>query len=277
MKEYSVMVNQKRIHVTEYEGVKGPIITVHGLTGNHHNMRYYAENLAGEYKVLSVDLRGRGNSDETNVNTSICNHSRDILDLIKKLSYKEVILVGHSMGAYISALVASESDLVKKVVLLDGTAKVGKRHDEIVKPSLGRLSKKYESKENYINEVKNIYCNLGIDWDEKLETTVEYEVFKNGEHWENKSNETRVLEDWNSFKSFNPKEVMSQIDCPVLLVIADGKIGNKEPLFLLDEYEETLNYTRDITVFNTNSNHYTMVFEKRPEINYAVQNFLKNE
>ena len=56
---------------------------MHGLTGNHKQMHYYAETLKGEYRFIAVDLRGRGNSSETDEQTSLFKHAEDIIALIK--------------------------------------------------------------------------------------------------------------------------------------------------------------------------------------------------
>ncbi len=248
---------------------------IHGLTGNHLNMRYYAEFLSGEYKVVSVDLRGRGDSGKGYENSSIFSHAKDIIKLIELKNYKDVILIGHSMGAYIASIVASKSSLVNKIILLDGTAKVSKRHDDIVKPSLSRLSKKYISRKDYVDEVKSIYEKLGVKWSDELKEIVEYEIEKKEKYWENKSDEKVILSDWNSFKRFNQQEIMSKIECPVFLVYAHGRIGPKKPLFLVEEYEETLKNTKNIETLDTVCNHYTMIFESQKIINDSINKFLK--
>ena len=40
---YKVNINGKAIQVADYPGEKGPIVAIHGLTGTHKNMHYYAE------------------------------------------------------------------------------------------------------------------------------------------------------------------------------------------------------------------------------------------
>ena len=275
MEQYKKTINSKEIQITDYPGEKGTILAIHGLTGNHKNMHYYAEKFKGEYRFIAVDLRGRGNSAETDPEPSIFKHAEDILGLIKELNIENPILLGYSMGAFISAIVASKLSSVKAVVLLDGAAKMSDHQQAIVKPSLGRLSKEYESKEQYVEEIKRIYSNLGITWNDTLQNTVEYEVGPVTDHWENKSTESRILADFESFYQFDPKEVCSKITCPVLLVYAKGNIGSMPPLFYLKDYEETQTYTKNFETVISDCNHYTMVFENRTEINDSIESFLK--
>jgi pimeloyl-ACP methyl ester carboxylesterase len=275
MEFYKKTVNGHEIQVADYPGKKGPIIMIHGLTGSHKYMHFYAEKLKGEYRILSVDLRGRGNSAKIDSKSTIFQHAEDMIELIKTLKIEHPILLGHSMGAFISSIVASKCNSVKAVILLDGAAKMSEHQRAIVQPALGRLSKTYPSKESYLKEIQQIYSMLGVTWNETLQDIAEYEVERVEDHWENKSSEPGILADFESFQHYCPKDICSKITCPVLLVYAEGAIGSLPPLFYLDDYKETQAYTPDIEMKISDCNHYTMVFEKREDINSYIDNFLQ--
>ncbi len=274
MEFYTVNINGKEIQLADYPGEKGTIIAIHGLTGTHKNMHYYAEKFKGAYRFIAVDLRGRGNSSEMDTEPSIFKHAEDILGLIKELKIDNPILLGYSMGAFIAAIVASKLKSTQAVVLLDGAAKASDHQRGIVQPSLGRISREFTSKEHYVEEIQKIYTNLGVVWNDVLQSTVEYEVGPVGDHWENKSTEARIVADFDSFFTFDPKEICSQIECPVLLVYAEGNIGSMPPLFYLTDYEQTQQYTKKIETVISDCNHYTMVFENREDINGHIEGFL---
>lgn len=277
MEFYTVNINGNDIQLADYPGEKGTIIAIHGLTGTHKNMHYYAKKFKGDYRFIAVDLRGRGNSAETDAEPSIFKHAEDILGLIKELKIENPILLGYSMGAFIAAIVASKLKSTRAVILLDGAAKASDHQKGIVQPSLGRISREFTSKEHYVTEIQKIYSNLGIEWNDVLQDTVEYEVAPVGDHWENKSTESRILADFESFFTFDPKEICSQIDCPVLLVYAEGNIGAMPPLFYLTDYDQTRQYTKTIETVVSDCNHYTMVFEKRDDINGYIEDFLEGK
>jgi len=272
---YKKTINGKDIQIADYPGEKGPIIAIHGLTGTHKNMHYYAERFKGEYRFIAVDLRGRGNSAPTDMHPSIFNHGEDIIQLINELNVERPILLGHSMGAFISAYVASKLPFIQSVILLDGAAEMSKHQRAIVKPSLGRLSKKYDNKEQYVTEIQGIYSNLGITWNETLRNAVEYEVEQIEDHWENKSNEAAILADFESFYAFRHDDILPKITCPVLLIYAEGQIGSMPPLFYLEDYNITKKYLEQMETFVSNCNHYTMVFENRDDISREIESFLK--
>jgi esterase len=274
MEFYTVNVNGNDIQLADYQGENGTIIAIHGLTGTHKNMHYYAEKFKRSYRFIAIDLRGRGNSAETDAEPSIFKHAEDVLGLIGKLEIKNPILLGYSMGAFIAAIVASKLKSTKAVIFLDGAAKASQHQRNIVQPSLGRLSRKFSSKEHYVEEIKKIYTNLGIKWNDVLQSTVEYEVVPVGINWENKSTASRIVADFESFFSFDPHETCSQIECPVLLVYAEGNIGSMPPLFYLTDYEQTRQSTKTIETVISDCNHYTMVFENREDINGYIEDFL---
>jgi esterase len=274
MEFYTVNVNGNDIQLADYQGENGTIIAIHGLTGTHKNMHYYAEKFKRSYRFIAIDLRGRGNSAETDAEPSIFKHAEDVLGLIGKLEIKNPILLGYSMGAFIAAIVASKLKSTKAVIFLDGAAKASQHQRNIVQPSLGRLSRKFSSKEHYVDEIKKIYTNLGIKWNDVLQSTVEYEVVPVGINWENKSTASQIVADFESFFSFDPHETCSQIECPVLLVYAEGNIGSMPPLFYLTDYEQTRQSTKTIETVISDCNHYTMVFENREDINGYIEDFL---
>lgn len=272
---YIKEMNGRQLQIADYAGEKETIIAIHGLTGTHKNMHYYAEALKGEHRFIAVDLRGRGNSSGLSSAPSIFNHATDIIDLIKELNIENPILMGHSMGAFISAIVASKLAFIKGLILLDGAAEMSNHQRDIVKPSLGRLTERFDSKEAYVEKVKSLYDRLGVAWTPALQKIVGYEVHLVDNFWEHKSAGEKILEDFESFYLFNPKEVMSEIDCQALLVYARGNIGPFPPLFLESDYELTKKHTTNLSTVISNCNHYTMVFEKREEIIRVIKGFLE--
>lgn len=276
MKSYKVKVNGHNIQVSDYPGgEKGTIIGIHGLTGNRLQLRYYAEYFSPEYRVITLDVRGRGNSDDGETQSSIFEHTKDVHGLIDELNIENPILMGYSMGAFVATIVASQNRSVQKVILLDGAATMSEHQRPIVEPSLGRLSKHFESKEDYVQQVSDSYENLGITKGPKLTEVLEYEIEDHGNYWENKASESTIRKDWESFWEFDVEQYAPAIDVPVLLVQCSGGIGANPPLFLPEHYERTIATIKNIEVMVSDSNHYTMVFENRDEINNAITTFLK--
>lgn len=262
-----------RIHDTP--GEKGTIIAVHGLTGNHKQFHHYQEALKGKYRFISYDVRGRGNSDAASKETSIFTHAEDLVEIIHLLKIKNPILMGYSMGAYVCAIAASQLSNVKALILLDGTGQADDMSRQLVLPSLKRLEKVYDSVEDYVSEVEGLYTNLDVNWTDTLADIVSYEVKKNREGYLHKSNRTAIEQDFESFYTFTPEIICSDITAKTLLFIATGKIGGKSPLFQEEGYKKTRACIQGLQVKYTPVNHYELVFNEQSTIVNQIEDFLE--
>ena len=107
--------------VTEWPGSTGPVVLgLPGLGSSGGTWRPLAEELP-EAHLVSVDLRGRGDGQGMAGPTGLRAHARDVAAVLTELDLRDVVVVGHSMGAYLAPLVAQEApERVRKLVLVDG-------------------------------------------------------------------------------------------------------------------------------------------------------------
>jgi pimeloyl-ACP methyl ester carboxylesterase len=100
-----------------------PIICVHGLTGNGHDFDYIAPALVDDgYRVIAVDLVGRGRSDflsePLDYNFDVYLH--DLYGLIAHLGFRRVDWLGVSLGGLLGIRIAGRADSpIDKMVLND--------------------------------------------------------------------------------------------------------------------------------------------------------------
>jgi pimeloyl-ACP methyl ester carboxylesterase len=274
--KYTLNLNNHDIQIHDTETAsKQTIVGIHGLTGNAYQLGYFIDEFGDDYRFITMDVYGRANSKANETESSLFEQAKDIQALIDNLALEKVILMGYSMGAYISAIVASQTPAVEAVILLDGAATMSEHQRPIIEPGLERLSKKYPSKDQYVSEVANGYQNFGIETTERLKAYLAYEIEKTDTQWENKASEAVVRNDWESFWQFDAKSVGREIKQPTLLVQASGTIGEHPPLFLPEHYEKTIAAIDNIEVVVSKANHYTIGFEKRPDINRLIQDFLE--
>ena len=117
-----VRVGDLNLHYLEWgEAGAPPVIMVHGLSGNAHNFDNLAPHLASRYHVISVDVRGRGESDwATDANYSNDAYIADLEGLRQALGFERMSLVGTSLGGRISMTYAGTyPDRVERAVLND--------------------------------------------------------------------------------------------------------------------------------------------------------------
>src|SRR3712207_5180485 len=99
-----------RLHYRDYAGdpERPPIVCIPGLTRNARDFEGVAERLAGERRLICVDLRGRGESAYAkNAMTYMpLTYFQDMELLIRELALERFILFGTSLGGLITMLLA---------------------------------------------------------------------------------------------------------------------------------------------------------------------------
>ena len=86
------------------------LIFVHGYGCDQNMWRFVAPQFEDDYKVVTYDLTGMGNSDlsayDFQAYSSLERHADDLIEILKALDASAAIAVGHSVGATIAGLVA---------------------------------------------------------------------------------------------------------------------------------------------------------------------------
>lgn len=84
-----------------------PILLVHGWTCDHTYFAPQAEHFSRNHRVISVDLRGHGESDKPEQDYSMAGYADDIAWLCGQLAAAKPVIIGHSMGGVIAFEVAA--------------------------------------------------------------------------------------------------------------------------------------------------------------------------
>lgn len=86
----------------EDDGAGQPIVFLHGVL---HSLRFFEPQLAGlgsPYRPIAVDFRGHGRSQKTELGHTVAQYARDIHAFIERRDLEDVVLVGWSLGAFVS-------------------------------------------------------------------------------------------------------------------------------------------------------------------------------
>jgi len=98
------------------------VLCMHGLTRNSSDFHSLALTLKDDFRVISVDQRGRGrsdyDSDSTNYRPDI--YCGDMLSLLPSLDLNQVIAIGTSMGGIMAMMMAAQRPgIFTKIILND--------------------------------------------------------------------------------------------------------------------------------------------------------------
>jgi pimeloyl-ACP methyl ester carboxylesterase len=120
----SVRTPEKRqvagLPVTVWPGGGPVVLALAGLGGTGISWAYLAEALPGAH-VVAPDLRGRGDACGMSGPSGLRAHAQDCARVLEELDLGDVVVIGHSMGAYLAPLVAQEAaGRIRMLVLIDG-------------------------------------------------------------------------------------------------------------------------------------------------------------
>jgi N-formylmaleamate deformylase len=107
-----------RLHVLDYGPADGvPLVIVPGITSPAIAMDFVARELTDLVRPLVLDVRGRGLSDSGDA-WDLDTYAGDVAAVIEALELGRPLVLGHSMGARITAVAATRLDL-RATVLVD--------------------------------------------------------------------------------------------------------------------------------------------------------------
>jgi pimeloyl-ACP methyl ester carboxylesterase len=103
-----------RLHFRDYAGdpSRPPIVCIPGLTRNARDFEGVAERLAGRWRLLCVDLRGRGASEHAKDPMSYvpARYADDIEDLLREQGLGRAVFFGTSLGGIVTMLLAQRGN-----------------------------------------------------------------------------------------------------------------------------------------------------------------------
>lgn len=146
-------------------------LLVHGVTASHLSWPLVAQALPG-VRLVAPDLRGRGRSNRVAGPAGMAAHARDLDAVLDHLAVASTVVVGHSMGAFVSLVLADLFPTrVERMVLVDGGLPLDVpeelSREELVSfllgPAAERLAMRFSSVEAYLDHWRE-HPAFGHDW-----------------------------------------------------------------------------------------------------------------
>lgn len=276
-----IEVRGLRFHYLDWEAPGPPVLCVHGLTSNCHAWDSIAEDLCPQYRVLAIDLRGRGESDKPPTGYGPQEHVADLIALLDAWKIPQVLYIGHSMGAMIGVyLAAYHPQRISRLVLIDGGDNLPSYIMDALKLTLGRLGVTYPSFQAYLDILKAAPFFKGC-WNDYIERHYDFDV----EHLPDGSVRSKIsremveqemaslLDPRSDLRALHPR-----ISCPTLIVRAAGGILKDDDWVLPPQSVEAMkkNIPQVEAIELEGTNHMTIVLSKQPRLVGAIKAFFSS-
>ena len=163
------------------------VLLVHGVTSSHLAWQQVAAALPG-VRLLAPDLRGRGRSRDLEGPAGLGAHATDLSAVLDHFGVDRVLVVGHSMGAFVPDTLAHvHPERVRRLVLIDGGLPLdvpeGLDPDTMVSyilgPTAARLSMRFADPEEYFSFWR-AHPAFAQDWSAELEAYLTYDLVPDG-------------------------------------------------------------------------------------------------
>ena len=269
------------INLAVWEGHGKSILCLHGITANCRSWDMVASSLAPDFNVMAMDLRGRGLSDKPDTGYSLEFHSQDIIALLDDLSLNQVVLMGHSLGAFIALGFAAEHpDKVDKLILVDGAGDLSQEQlDQVfigIKPALDRLGKIHPSQDAYLETMKS---GPAIQpWNTVIENYYKHEIESTEAGVKTNINPENIVEEAGNVRTIKSRSFYPRLKCRTLILKATDGLLSKDDLLLPEDVVGVM--TQEIpaaTRFDVEgTNHYGIIFQPHEKRDQAIRQFLSD-
>jgi pimeloyl-ACP methyl ester carboxylesterase len=267
------------IQLAVWEGSGKSVLCVHGITANCRCWDVLASALSPKHRVLAIDLRGRGGSDKPKSGYSLERHIEDIHSLLDDLGLKDVVLMGHSLGAFISlAFGAKYPERVNRIVFIDGGGELSNAQlDKVfqgIKPALDRLGKVFPSPEAYLDIMKQApYIQ---PWSPAIETYYRYELEPADGGVRVNIRPEHIQEEAQNMRKVATDSFYPLITCKTLILRATKGLLSVDDILLpepvVTRMLEEIPKAKRVDIVG--SNHYGIMFQPNEIRDTALQSFL---
>ncbi len=104
-------------------GEGDPLVFIHAFPLSRRMWEPQVEALSQQYRVITIDLRGHGESDAVLWNFTLEDYAKDVYELLRQLNVQQATFIGLSMGGYtLFAFFRLVPNVVKALVLADTRA-----------------------------------------------------------------------------------------------------------------------------------------------------------
>lgn len=276
--EQVVDVEGGSLQATRFGSGPRAVFGIHGITASSMSMAVVARHLGDAYTLWAPDLRGRGGSAGLPGPYGLRAHAEDCAAAIKALCDPPIVVLGHSMGAYVAVVLAAMCpEIVERLVLADGGLPLplpeGLRGDvdpdevidTVLGPAIERLSMVFPTEASYFDFWR---AHPAMEeWNDEIEAYLRYDLQPVEGGYRSRVVEEAVRTD--GAEQLVAPEMLTRslrnVRCPMHFIGAPHGLFNQPAPLIPDDVvrhwqDELPNLRADIA---GDVNHYTLVIGER--------------
>ena len=256
----NILYKNTKISYTD-SGEGNAIVLLHGFLENKKMWKDYVSFFSNQYRIITIDLLGHGESDCLGYVHSMEDNARAVHEVLEYLQIKKTTILGHSMGGYVGLAFAElYPESIQKLILLNSTSK-----EDSTDKKLNRTRAIKAVKQNYVNFVSLAIANL---FSENNRTRLADEIEK-VKTQALKTPLQGIVASLEGMKIRKDRETLLRENLfPVLLIL-----GKKDPVL---NYEESITQIENTTVelISFDDGHMSHI-ENKEELKKVLSEFFK--
>jgi pimeloyl-ACP methyl ester carboxylesterase len=273
---------QATISVAEGPRSGPPLLLIHGGSSRWQAYRGLLDALALDWHVYAPDLRGHGASSWTPGRYRLWDYAADVIFLLERVVGEPAAIAGHSLGGEVAIIAASDRpDLVRAVIGIDAPVSIeGARR--MVIPDRERLAwlqslhgRSGDGVAAALRELPTLDAATGRRvraadvwgdepglFEEQAETILHNDP----------AMLDAVIEFEGMHAGYDAERVLPRVECPVLLLLADTRLGSAVPE---EDAEAAVRVLRDARVVRLPGTTHGLVWEEPEAVEGAIGDFLR--
>ena len=196
------------------------------------------------------------------------------------LGLKNTVLMGHSLGAFISlAFAAQYPDRVSQLILVDGAGKLNQEQVAKllagIKPFVDRLGQVFPTFDSYVSYLRQ--APFMQPWNASIENYFRYEVEQVPGGLQSRVHPDHIAEEIRNFGKVDVSELYPCVKCPTLILRAtEGMLTDDDQVLQRDVAErmaQEIPNSKCVDLEGTN--HYSIIFQPNEKRDQLLLEFLE--
>ena len=251
-----------------------PVVFVHGISGNWQNWLENIPRIAQERRVIALDLPGFGESEDFEGEITMSRHGAVVNGLCEHLGLGQVVVVGNSMGGFISAETAVQfPERVERLVLVSaaGITTNELRREPVMAwgrvVAMGGAGSAAQVRMAILRpRLRHLIFGLITRHPSRIRPDILFEISKG-------AGRRAFMPTLNAILDYDFRERLTEIRCPTLIVW-----GAKDAIIPRDdayEYERLIPGTQPVEMFE-DTGHVSMI-ERPRTFNAKLLEFISGD